>query len=145
MKGWWESDINVWFRFMYSQKWNWAALLFPKQNIMYCLPISTFMYLRAIYIFPGLVCLYCCSQIGRPILGIYISLTDTWMLELGTRPLSFISGNTSIGWIFGTVWDFHTSCKLGSRVLPLKVHKIENFFDSDFGICVISLLVRSKY
>ncbi len=29
--------------------------------------------------------------------------------------------------------------------LVLKVHKIENFFDSDFGICVISLLVMSKY
>jgi hypothetical protein len=29
--------------------------------------------------------------------------------------------------------------------MPLKVHKIENFFDSDFGICVISLLVLSKY
>jgi hypothetical protein len=28
---------------------------------------------------------------------------------------------------------------------PLKVHKIENFFDSDFGICVISLLFMSKY
>ncbi len=27
----------------------------------------------------------------------------------------------------------------------LKVHKIENFFDSVFGICVISLLVMSKY
>jgi hypothetical protein len=27
----------------------------------------------------------------------------------------------------------------------LKVHKIENFFDSDFGICIISLLVMSKY
>ncbi len=27
----------------------------------------------------------------------------------------------------------------------LKVHKIENFFDSDFGICVISLLVISKH
>jgi hypothetical protein len=26
----------------------------------------------------------------------------------------------------------------------LKVHKIENFFDSDFGICVISLLVVHK-
>jgi hypothetical protein len=26
----------------------------------------------------------------------------------------------------------------------LKVHKIENFFDSDFGICVISLLVMHK-
>jgi hypothetical protein len=26
----------------------------------------------------------------------------------------------------------------------LKVHKIENFFDSDFGICLISLLVKLK-
>ncbi len=32
MKGRWESSINVWFRFMCSQKWNSAALLFPKQN-----------------------------------------------------------------------------------------------------------------
>ncbi len=30
-------------------------------------------------------------------------------------------------------------------VISLKVHKIENFFDSDFGICVISLLGMSKY
>ncbi len=30
------------------------------------------------------------------------------------------------------------TCKLSTA---LKVHKIENFFDSDFGICVISLLV----
>jgi hypothetical protein len=28
--------------------------------------------------------------------------------------------------------------------IVLKVHKIENFFDSDFGICVISLLVMHK-
>jgi hypothetical protein len=27
----------------------------------------------------------------------------------------------------------------------LKVHKIDNFFKSDFGICIISLLVMSKY
>jgi hypothetical protein len=27
----------------------------------------------------------------------------------------------------------------------LKVHKIENFFDSDFEICIISLLVMAKY
>ncbi len=33
--------------------------------IIFCLPISTFMYLWAIYIFPGLVCLICCIQIGR--------------------------------------------------------------------------------
>jgi hypothetical protein len=29
--------------------------------------------------------------------------------------------------------------------IPLKVHKIENFLDSDFEICVISLLGMSKY
>ncbi len=35
---------------------------------------------------------------------------------------------------------------LDTKVLSkyLKVHKIENFFDSDFGICVISLLAMSK-
>ncbi len=29
-------------------------------------------------------------------------------------------------------------------IISLKVHKIENFFDCDFGICVISLLVMHK-
>ncbi len=28
---------------------------------------------------------------------------------------------------------------------PLKVHKIEIFFGFDFEICIISLLVMSKY
>ncbi len=31
-KGQWESNINVLFRFMYFQKWNYLASLFPKQN-----------------------------------------------------------------------------------------------------------------
>jgi hypothetical protein len=42
--------------------------------------------------------------------------------------------------------------RMGGGLLPwildalnLKVHKIENLFDSDFGICVISLIVMSKY
>ncbi len=30
------------------------------------------------------------------------------------------------------------------KISPLKVHKIENFFDSDFEICFISLLVMHK-
>jgi hypothetical protein len=34
---------------------------------------------------------------------------------------------------------------LSEKKSTLKVHKIENFFDSDFGICLISLLVMSKY
>ncbi len=47
--------------------------------IMFCLPVSAFMYLWMIYIFPGSVCLFCFMQIGRPILGIYKSLIDKWM------------------------------------------------------------------
>jgi hypothetical protein len=33
--------------------------------------------LYAIYIFPGSICLFGCSKIGRLILGIYKSLTET--------------------------------------------------------------------
>ncbi len=40
----------------------------------------------------------------------------------------------------------HCDCHFGmAYAWALNVHKIENFFDSDFGICVISLLVMSKY
>ncbi len=67
IKGRWESNLNVWFRFMYSHLWNCASLLFQNRIIMFCLAISIFMYLWAIYIFPGSVCLFCCTKIGRPI------------------------------------------------------------------------------
>jgi hypothetical protein len=55
----------------------------PKIRCMYyhkwgSLPIPTFMYLWVIYLFPGSVCLFGCSKIGRPILGIYKSLRDAW-------------------------------------------------------------------
>ncbi len=63
----------------YSRKWNWAASF----------PIPTFIFLRAIYVFPGAVCLFCCRKIGGPIVGIYKSLTETWMRKLGLRPRSF--------------------------------------------------------
>ncbi len=53
----------------YSHKWNCAASV----------PIPTFMFLWAIYIFPRSVCLFCCRKIGIPIVGIYKSVRDTWM------------------------------------------------------------------
>ncbi len=43
----------------------------------------------------------------------------------------------SINTMHGSI-NFH-------KMVHLNVHKIENFFDSDFGICIISLLVMSKY
>ncbi len=81
IKGLWESNINVWFRFMNSQKWNCMASLFPGQNYNVLSPNFQFtlMYLWAIYIFLGLICLFCCSQIGRPILGIYSIIAHRYM------------------------------------------------------------------
>ncbi len=51
---------------------------------------------------------------------------------------------TKFPWLFHTL-TFGKMWGLAVRTTCLKVHKIENFFDSDFGICVISFLVISKY
>ena len=51
MKSRWETNINVWFPFMYSQKWNCAASLFPKQNCNFLSPNSyTRISVRDLYI-----------------------------------------------------------------------------------------------
>ncbi len=50
-------------------------------------PISLFMCLWAIYMYIPRISLHISSsQTGRPIVGIYNSLTDTWMWKLGLRP-----------------------------------------------------------
>ncbi len=46
MKGRWESYINVWVPFMYSQKWN---CYFQNRIILFCLPVHTLVYLWEIY------------------------------------------------------------------------------------------------
>ncbi len=54
------------------------------------------MFLWAIYIFPPSVCLFCCRKIGGLIIGIYKSLTCTWMWKLGLKAAQFIFwGNTN--------------------------------------------------
>jgi hypothetical protein len=58
-----------------------------KRNIGASVPISTFMCLWANYIIPRWVCLFCWRKyVPGPILGIYKSLTDTWMWKSGLRP-----------------------------------------------------------
>ncbi len=59
--------------------------------------ISTCMCLWAIFMFPRRVCLFCYRKICWLILGIYKSLTDTWMWwmwKLGLKPRNSFSGNT---------------------------------------------------
>ncbi len=56
---------------IYSQKWKCAASLFQKQNYYVMSPNFHILCLWAIYILTGSVCLFCFSQIGRQILGIY--------------------------------------------------------------------------
>ncbi len=48
MRGWWESNINVWFPFMYSRKWN---CYFRNRIIIFCLsvPIHSNICVRLIY------------------------------------------------------------------------------------------------
>jgi hypothetical protein len=49
----------------------------PQKDCATTAPISKFMGLWAIYIFPRSIRLFCCWKICGPILGIYKSLTDT--------------------------------------------------------------------
>ncbi len=111
-KGRWESNIKVRFPFIYSQKWNCAALLFSKQNFNILSPNShTHISVREIYIFPGSVCLFCCSQICGPILVIqYIKSSQThdcsnWDWGCAVPSWEYIN------WIFGTV----RSCECMNR------------------------------
>ncbi len=67
--------------------------IFPEKDGAASVPISTFICLWAVYIFPRSVYIFSCSRIDRPMVGIYKSLTDTWIWKLWMRPRNSFSGN----------------------------------------------------
>ncbi len=89
--------------FMYSQKKNCAASV----------PISILMCLWAIYICPEWVHIFSCSRVGIPILGIYKSLSETWMWKLGLWLRNSFSGNIcfkfSVLCFCSVLFQHHTS------------------------------------
>ncbi len=91
MKGLWESNINVCFPSMNSQKWN---CYFKNRNIRFCLPVPTLIHLWEIYI-------YFQDQSAFSAAGKYVdrsweykSLKDTWMWKLVLRPHNSQKRNT---------------------------------------------------
>jgi hypothetical protein len=86
MKGRWESNINVWFSFMNSQKWNCAASLFLKQNYN-VQSLHSDICERFIY-FPGSVSLFCCSKYVDWS-WVYNNRSQTHECGNGTEPVQF--------------------------------------------------------
>ncbi len=56
------------------------------------------------------------EEVCRPILGLYTSLTDTWMWKLGLRPRYSQKRNTIVGFSLQCVWQTNcTHCKSASH------------------------------
>ncbi len=81
---------------LYSQKWNCTLSLFTKQNYNVLSPnFHIHVSVSDLYtVFPGSVCLFWCSQIGRLILEIYKSLRDMNVGIMNKAACFLIFGNT---------------------------------------------------
>ncbi len=89
-----ETKIGVWgwnlkmfllLSFLHTQYKEDPNYVFPEMKLRSRVPNFTFMYLWAIYVFPGSVHLFCCSKIGKPMLGIHESLADTRMRNVAAQ------------------------------------------------------------
>jgi hypothetical protein len=101
------------------------------------------MCLWAIYIFPGSVHIHISSsRNGSSIVGIYNSLTDTWMWKLELRPRYSFSGN--ICFQFSAFF----LCSAGKQLMKetphvrtcRKIHLLARFIAADQSNALISTL-----
>ncbi len=64
------------------------GIAWPQSQFPHSCVCERFMYSRI-----GSVNIFSCIRIGKPIVGIYKSLADTWRWNLGLRPRNSFSGN----------------------------------------------------
>ncbi len=116
MKGQWESHKMSGSHFCIPRNETVQPPFFQNRIMMSCLPIPTFIYLWEIYMFSGSVWLICCSQICGPILGIYKSLTDTWMWKLWLGEAAQFPEKEHINWDFAVYCTSHLTAGIDIRV-----------------------------
>ncbi len=138
MKGRWESNINAWFPFMYSQRWNCAALLFPKQNYNVLYPNS--------YAHISVGDLYI-SRIGLSILLQPNMWTDPGTMLIANKHMNVGIGTEAvqllfreyINWIFGTVHPY-VAAQLTLKVKGFSSFRTHSGLYAHSGLCTHSEL-----
>ena len=101
MKGRWDSNMNVTGSHLFIPRNETVQpSYFQNGIILFCLPIHILICLWEIYIFPGSVSQFCCSQICGPIWEYINRFTDAWMWKLGLRPHNSQKSNTVHKWHF---------------------------------------------
>ena len=131
MKGRGKSYMNVWFPFMYSQKWNCS---FQNRIIMFCLPVPRPIYLWEIYISPGSVCLLCYT-------GKYVD--QSW--EYINRSQTHECGNCDWGHAIPRKgifkWDFPCSVGPPSQAASRRQETVPAFDKEQFCLRCLGLKI----
>ncbi len=70
-------NISFWTDILQRHNTENSKHIIPERNSAALVPILTFMFMWAIYIFQQSVCLFCCRKKGGPIVEIYLDHSQT--------------------------------------------------------------------